>query len=481
MAVAPPAPPVRKTRFPGRLAAAAAVLLAVLALGAFLYARKEETARQLKDFLFGRVWKGWGLELKVAGAEGSLFGGAVVLRGVQIHSPELPSHPLLFEAERVSFRYRPFDFFLENVAGWVRIEIDRPVFYANVPFAPEAPERQTVQLFSQVVSRVKRRTKLVIRDGAIAWLGQEGTLSGIEGTIEARTFDLDVGLSHVRLGSADLSTELRASGALETDPKTGEDVLRGFFSTRGTVVNWKPVEHESRGRYTLTKDALYLEDSSFFGGIELVGKILHLGDRTLDLAIRTRDYPLEVLNEALSRHPDELLSGRADAELTFSGAAPAPMVKGQILVKDSRMGDTPLKNMQLNFEGVWPEVRVSQSRMVLPDGTTMNFASQTLPISELLVSDTYEKLVGRADQKDVSWGDWRLRREETDDSVLLERELGSLAKVRYERFERDEARFGPQENPDEVEMEYLLPGSNSLKMQVREDEEFIGVQRKVSF
>ena len=152
------------------------------------------------------------------------------------------------------------------------------------------------------------------------------------------------------------------------------------------------------------------------------------------------------------------------------------------MIKDSRMGDRPIRNLQFSAEGVWPQVVVSEGRVVLEDGTAMMMASRTVQMSELLDSHTYERLVSEADQEDVSWGDWRLTRADSGESVALEKEMGQLMKVRYERYERDEATIEPQEQQDEVGLEYEVSGSNSVMVELRENEEkLLGIQRRVSF
>ena len=386
---------------------------------------------------------------------------------------------MIFEAEKVRFHYRLTDAFTRRLSGWAKITLDRPVFYADVPFTmTERRPSRTFELFSKLVAKVRNKTELVIRGGRISWAANEGTISGIEGTIEDREFRLSVSVNHLKSPRMDFSSQFDVNGRLEN--VEGRDRLAGSFQTRGTVVNWKPVAHESTLSYVLTTDWLEIPESNILGGVRVSGRIDYSERPVADLLVLARGYPLEGLNDIFILPSEKRLSGLANARLKLTGALTQPMVEGRVLVKDSRMGERPFKNMQLNLRGVLPELRISESRMVLPDGTTMNFANQTLHVREFLDTQTYERLVTRTDQTDVSWKDWRLSRMDTDDSVLLQREMGEM-KFSYEKFQNDEADLASEEKKDESSLEYLIEGANSLKVQMKEEEEFIGVQRKVAF
>ena len=111
----------------------------------------------------------------------------------------------------------------------------------------------------------------------------------------------------------------------------------------------------------------------------------------------------------------------------------------------------------------------------------MRFANETLQIHEFFNSSTYARLVRQAEQSEVSWGDWHLRRREGDDSVSVEHEIGDSLKLRYEEKERNEIELGLDEEDEEYGLEYYLSDEESITMGVRDDEKFFGLQSKRSF
>ena len=468
-----------------RVFLAFALLFVLLAAG-FVWVKKDSIRAEFGRFFTNRAWTLLGVKVHV-----DRFGGNIVeslaLRGVRVSSPTasaVEGLDTVFEAEEISFHYRIPELITGNFAGWFRIVMTKPAIYADVPLRPHTsldPRwRELFRIFIQVLKGMRRKTQIVIRGGTVVWRDAEGAVSGVEGTLQDQEFNLALTLNHVGLAGNDLSTELNLRGHLKSD--AGErQTLIGFVMTRGTIINWKPVPHESKLSFTLTDETLTIADSSILAGFEMKGAVHFTDPPDMNLIIRTKNYPLDQLNEFLILPPEKQLSGIADVSIDLDGSPLAPMTKGEITIKDSRMSRRPIKNMQIHLEGVYPDLRISNSRVVLEDGTTMAFAKENVSVSDLFSSRTYEALVTRTDQDDVIWGDWRLKREEREESMVIQRDLGNQMNVKYEKFEQDEADVKSAPQRDEVELEYLLSGKDSFKVKLKDDEEFVGVEKKMSF
>jgi len=456
------------------------VALFVVFCSVVLLYKKDELRRDYTAYLESRIQRSLGLRVHVRGFDGNLF-GKIAFLGVVVRSDREPGDAPLFKAEEISVHYRLWDLFAGSLNSAVRVEMDRPIFYADVPFLPDGGVRsKSLEIFSKILLRLRDRTRIVIKNGTIAWTNREGMLSGISGSIENSRFDLRVRLDHMKIAYADVSTELVLRGQLEGSGD-GQSLV-GDLRTQGTVVNWKPFEHESQIGFALTPEHFVVKKESEIGGFRVDGSIGIAEKEDIDLNLKAVDYSLTSIGGLFSMPARSKLIGVAVVDLKLTGSVSQPMVKGELLLKDSEIGGRPFKNMQLFFTGVYPELQVSQSRVVLHDGTTMNFANQRINARDLFDDKTYTALVTRQDQDDVSWGDWKLTRKDRDDSVVVERDLGDALKIKYEKYGRDEAHIDPSRKKDEVELEYLLSGSDSFMMQLNEDDEkFVGLQKKVSF
>lgn len=114
----------------------------------------------------------------------------------------------------------------------------------------------------------------------------------------------------------------------------------------------------------------------------------------------------------------------------------------------------------------------------------MRFADESIEVGELFLQETYQGLASRSLQETVVWGDWELSRGRDASErpeVLIERELSGNTRAYFRKFAYEDSidPFDPKDT--EVGLEYRIRAKDSLKIGVRDDEEFIGVERKMNF
>ncbi len=462
------------------LAALIAVLLvAVLAAGAFVYIKSRQglLADRFKHYLTRRLSEAFDLQVQI----GSVVGdprGAIALRDIRVSVPRKDTVPLdVFTCGEVRFRYTLLDFFRENFTSWFDVVLDKPVFYANVPFSAQAPEARSFDLFSGFVQKVKATARLIIKDGTIAWLGKEGTLSGIDGTIQNRSFDLSVTLNHLKIGRFDTTTTLRVEGRIFGDD-TGRPLhLKGSASTLGTVINWKPLPGESQLQFDLTQDRLKIWNAKILGGIGIEGSVTHTTGADVDLMLTAKKYPLKEMHDIMSFSGGTAVGGQLTGRLKVQGAVTEPRLAGEFLIEDNNVPGARFRALQLFFEGIFPQVKISRSQMILSNGNPMQFASdQEIHIHELFSSGTYERLIARSDQRTVTWKNWTLYREGDKDTVLLEHPLSSA--VTPAETDESDAEAEADAPPS---LETLFGGQESIKMELKDDEQMFTLQKKATF
>ncbi len=464
-----------------RIAAAVAVV-AVLATGAgaFFYVKTRQglLAERFRQYLTVRLSKTFDLQVEIGAVTGDPR-GTIALKDVRVSVPRKDTVPLdVFTCAEVRFRYTLLDFFRENFTSWFDVILDRPVFYANVPFSAQAPEARSFELFSGFVQKVRSTARLIIRNGTIAWLGKEGTLSGIDGTIANRSFDMTVTLNHMKLGNFDTTTTVRVDGQLAGDETSKAARLTGSAVTQGTVINWKPIPRESLVRFDLSRDQFKIWDTQVLGGIGVEGFVGHTTRRDLDLMFTAKDYPLKEMNEILSFSGGQGIGGKMSGRLKVQGAITEPRMAGELIIEDNAAPGARFRAMQIFFEGIFPQMKISRSQMILTNGQSMQFASdQEIHLREMFSSDTYERLITGSEQRTVTWKNWTLYREGDKDTVLLEHPLSQPA-VGEDPEGDGEDEEGSDEPPS---LETLLSGAESLKMELKDDEQMFTLQKKATF
>ena len=118
----------------------------------------------------------------------------------------------------------------------------------------------------------------------------------------------------------------------------------------------------------------------------------------------------------------------------------------------------------------------------------MKFADQTIEFRDLFSAATYHHLIADSDQDDVAVDGWEFKRPVGEDQLpefLVERTMGKYARLYFRKYNEPEAAKIESDEEDkrqvEVGFEYRLRSKDSLQYKVREDEQFFGVERKLSF
>jgi hypothetical protein len=232
--------------------------------------------------------------------------------------------------------------------------------------------------------------------------------------------------------------------------------LTGEFFTEGTVVNWSPLPWESRFEFTLTTDKLKLLSSNFLGGFGLSTTVDFENDNEIHLSLSAEQYPLSYFAPFLRTEIKAELEGRLDLKTQMKGPLEALNFQADVTLSGSRSGINQYQTINLHVAGVYPTLRLSNSRVTFRDGQVMRFADQALEFNDLFDMATYTKLISGSDQDTTVFGDWE--------------------------FHRPEEKLDEFQTPAiEAGFKYHLRGKEFLKFEMREDEHFVGVERKVSF
>ncbi len=450
---------------------------------AVLSFRSAQLGPKFIDYVTSRFQDEFGLKLSVGSVEGDLF-GTMAVKDIKAIVSSSPDQEVLFEAAEIRFKYTLTDLFKRNFSSWFDIILKKPIFYVDVSFnKPNTPGSSypRIDFISAVANQVRKNARLLIEGGQVIWTESPGMVSGIDGMFTNQSFELNLGMNHYQLGPFDVTTLLNLKGDL-AKRKSGNFYLKGSVTTQGTIVNWKPVPEESLFLYALSEDKLDVLKGSSLMGLNIEGLIGHSERQDVELEITATDYPISSMHDIFSFKGTKPLGGTADFKFNIQGSLKQPRVFGEmIILNEDENTDAPFKNMQMKFDGIFPEVQVSESRMFLYDGSVMRFSDQHIQLIDLFNQNTYKRMIKHTEQTNVQLGDWTLRRTENEDSVSLRKQINDRLSVSYDRNTSDETRRETMGNENEVALEYQLGGAESVRMELKDDESFWGLQRKNSF
>ena len=466
------------------------LLLAALVAAAvfFVKERKDFLVHQAKASLEALLSRESDFEVHIGKVSGR-FLGEIRFDGVEVLTPGAgpESERLFFRAKEISVRYRLLDFLSKEFNSKISVLVQDPEVYCRQKV--RVSHRSDFPFFSWMRQWALARRDIIgvrVNGMNVLFPSQKYKLEGINLSYEDNKLKAEIPLRHIGFGTMDISTVINAEGDFHLGFFGAEDSIEGEIHTEGTVVNWSPLPQESEFHFSFSRSKFQLTSADLLGGIQIQGNVDFQKDYHMRWDIDARDYKLSNLDFLLKTTPKSLLPSRFDLDLHFEGSPFSPSVEGSTRIYDGYIGHKTFKAMDLQIEGVYPTVKLENSRILLSDETVMRFADTTLEFRELFRAKTYVRLVTEAQQDTVVWGDWEFRRPQDGSDktqFLLQRTLGDRAKLNFRDYKRDDSPIAQPNDSDRVEasLEYKLFGKNSLKLGLRDDEKFVGVERKVKF
>ena len=447
--------------------------------------RKEVLVRECTRLLETSLSRGTDMKVRIGKVSGHLA-GFVSFKNVSVEEPWLPQgEETLFYADEIRIKYRWLDFFSKNFSSNIEVSVIKPM----VRWRPRVSiKKPNFPFFSWMRDwALSQKSHFAVHISAMTLLfGEEKKeLKGIDLDYEKNKFHIEIPLSHVRFGVSDLSSVIKVDGGFQPGVMIQEDAITGQITTEGTVINWKPLPYESKFEFSFSRESFHISSSNFLGGAEAAGQIDFTNDYEIDFTVKAKNYlwanldPLFNFGKSVGQHT------HMDMVTRFQGNPWAPNVESRWRIYGAGFGKKTFKAMDVSVEGVYPTVKLTNSRILLQDGSSMRIADKTLEARELFKAKTYETLVTEAEQDTVVWGDWELSRQKDGkdgSEFVMQRNLGSKANVHFSKFNKDDKPMESRETTEvEVGFEYHLRGKDSLKFELRDDEEFVGVERKMKF
>ena len=448
--------------------------------------KKEMLVREGTHFLQRLLSRETQLDIKVGKISGRLS-GSVRFDDVRLEDPALPAGlKLLLRAKRIEIRYRLLDLFTKKFSSKVTIIVTAPELISHPHPGLRHDRFGFFGWLKEWSVSQRQHVRVIIKDLKITQKPEGHDFADIQIEYADDAFQVRIPVRHLEAWGHDISTELILKGRFESAVLNLPDSVMGDISTEGTVVNWSPLPWESRFIFKRTPDKLKIESTDFLGGFNLLASIDLQHDDEASLLLRTKQYPLANFGPFLHTGVKAPLEGALDLEARVKGQLDAPHLEAYATITGGRSGANKYQSLNLYVEGVYPSLRLSDSRILFEDGKMMRFADQNVEFAELFDESIYKEWISGSDQETVVLGNWEFHRPAEEDEkqeFSLQRFFGKHASVNVKKANvADESRLdSPEKNDTQVGFEYRLKGKDTLKFEAREDERFVGVERKMSF
>ncbi len=464
------------------------VVLLFLVGGAvfFLVNRKEAMVKELGRLLESTLSGGADYRVKIGKISSNVF-GYIRFEEVTIEEPWLPhGENRLFHAKEIQCHYRFLSFLTKQPLGSkIEVLVDSPEVYWRPGLSLRKPTFPWMEWMKQWAASQQWQLAIQVKKLDLVFGPDKKKISGVDIFYENNYFRAQIPVTHFLVAGSDVSSVVNVTGRFEAGMPLAKDRLSGEIRTEGTVINWKPLAQETQFSFDFSEDNFNLTSSHFLGGIEITGAVDFTRDYNIDFRITAQNYPVANLEAFLKVDKSLIPPGRFDLDAHFYGSPWQPNVETRARIYQGLIGGKTFKAMDVNVVGIYPTLSLTDSKLLMPDDSSMRFADKTLEARDLFKEKSYERLIAEAQQETVLWGDWSLSRSKDikdNPEFLMQRNLSDNAAVHFKKFyEGSDTQDRASDQRVEVGFEYRLRSKDLLKLELREDEEFVGVERKMKF
>jgi hypothetical protein len=288
-------------------------------------------------------------------------------------------------------------------------------------------------------------------------------------------FELAIKANHISFRELDIVSELNLSGKLELTER-GLVIREGRINSQNSILDYKPFG-ELSCLYQLNGNVLEILSLTLGRYFNLYGYILLEPPYPVDLNLAIMAESLDDLSPVICTDDNFFTAKNLKAEFKLVGPLGNPEVKGRFESRDGflrELGD--YESMNLNLNGNAKFLAISNSRIYKKEGSfivdgKINFEKKNI----------FEDLEVKVENGALVWGGWEINREKGSDELQLGKDIGEDFRINFKTYINEET-AGPHRLGDsQLELEYILSDKKSIKMQMKEDESFLGLEHKFKF
>jgi len=284
-------------------------------------------------------------------------------------------------------------------------------------------------------------------------------------------------LKHWNTGSVDLSTDIKLD--IEIKEKTKPLALTGELETANTIINFRPSEELSM-QFALRKNAIEILGLKWGKAFRVVGKFELAKPNNMEFIALLDGANLEEMTSFFTQDTlGSAVSGSVKGRLEVEGPLATCVSRGHITAKDGNLGDIYYENAVIHLVGKGSLITVGDSRIYRETGYLL--LDGEIDLKKLGKRNVFEDVVVKTDDQSIVWEGWDISKKASDDEVNLKKRVNEEWEIGFTATLEDEAISDQRENQGEFELRYKLKDNDSLKLEIKEEEEILGVEHKIKF
>ncbi len=286
-----------------------------------------------------------------------------------------------------------------------------------------------------------------------------------------------VKLSDAKIGESTVSAEIVTKGRFTEQEEKRSKVFRGRLFTDN--ITWEDkVLMPLKILFAVDGDkvvieSLYLGDYYNLGGEITTASPFKTDLHFMILRADIRDF-IKLADMKNTKGVLGIVSGsvriRGDLNNLFS--------TGSFESRHGRIGSIDYDSAVIKFEGFGPMINLVDSRIRY--GDSIITIEGYMDLRNMNEGGFFDSLSIKSDMKEIAWDGWDIKRRGKDE-LSMTKDINEKMKVGLKTATREPLiGYREEEKPEEVSLEYKL-GAENLKMKIKDDEEFFGIEHNMRF
>lgn len=326
--------------------------------------------------------------------------------------------------------------------------------------------------------------KLIFNQDGLTIQDMQGSLNGsaeqtitFSGQLNQEQCSGTFHFNHFKFDKFDILTNLVLTLNKTTDSYDQNPKIRATLKTYGTVINHQPFS-ELNASLEVKDTNLRVFSFSIGKGYDLRGIVNLNPPYNADLSLNFHQAePNELIAQLFPaenfRQPD--FSGVLNGLIKISGPLERPNIEGYLEAKQGRIGELDFLWANMNIKGRYPRVLISDSRICREEGSFI--VEGEMDISEFKKENFN---INIEPEKGIFWQGWDVTRKRAN-QVHVSKNIAEDFKVTFDSFMKNKTANPHDDEKSELALEYKIQGNQLLKLRLREEEEIVGIERRIRF
>ncbi|MFH1854440.1 MAG: hypothetical protein ABH815_03905 [Candidatus Omnitrophota bacterium] len=274
-----------------------------------------------------------------------------------------------------------------------------------------------------------------------------------------------------------ISGNVFVKGRFIKDNSGKTETFSGKLFSDDISINSKPFM-PVKASFDMNGAAIEIKSLRFGRAYEIKGRIGLEAPFETDLRLDVKRADIRDLARIARPRKSDIALGMMNGVFYFKGKLSNLYSNGILESRNGRVGRVEYDVATIRIEGFGPIINIVDSRARW--GKSLLTIEGYIDLRNIEKGTLFDGLRVKSDMKTIVWDGWDIDQKNKDE-LSMSKDISDKMRVGFKAFTKEPlTHYRDRENPDEMNLEYKM-GQEHLKMKIKENEEFFGIEHSVKF